>query len=80
MNCLWRVPIRNHIFLLHVCIGHALVHLSWKTCQILGRFLQDNALFLQSAKILQKVQETQDLGKFLQETSDLFIILARSVC
>ena len=55
----------------------ALVDLSDKTCKI----LKDNAIFLQKiAKILQKVQEMQDLGRFLQETSDLFIFLARNIC
>ena len=54
----------------------------WLICQTkLARFLevsckilQDNALFLQKiAKILQKMKEMQDLGRFLQELSDLFI-------
>ena len=58
--------------------GFSLVNLSDKL--LLGSFLQHNAFFLQEiAKILQKVQEMQDLGR-LQETSDLFIFPARNVC
>ena len=61
----------------------------WLICQTkLARFLevsfkilQDSALFLQKiAKILKKLQEMQDLGRFLKETSNLFIFLARIVC
>ena len=49
--------------------------------QLFCKILQDDALFLQkNAIILQKLQEMQDLGRFLQETSDLFIFLARFVC
>ena len=60
--------------------GFSPVNLSDKL--LLGSFLQHNAFFLQEiAKILQKVQEMQDLGRFLQETSDLFIFPARNfVC
>ena len=58
-----------------------LVNLSEKTCEILGSFLQDNALLLpEIAKIVQKVQEKEDFGRFWQETSDFCTFPARNVC
>ena len=54
----------------------------WLICQtkparfleVSDKILQDNALFLQKlSKILQKVQEMQELWRFLQETCKNFL-------
>ena len=58
-----------------------MINLSDKRCKILGSFLQYNAFFLKKiARIRQKVQEMQGLGRFWQNTSDLSTFPAKNVC
>ena len=49
--------------------------------EVSSMILQDNSLFLRKiARILPKVQEVHNLGRFLQEIFDSFVFLARNVC